>query len=220
MLMRTTISVLVLGLALAAPTAKAARTFCCGDGQGKQVCSDVLPEACINKRYSEFNERGIRGPDHGAPLTDVQMAARDDELKKKRETDKLALDQQRRDQALLGTYATEADLDAGRDRALGEVQRSIKQIQDKLDQAVADQRKLSNDLLRYKSRSEEIPQDVNEQLIRNNLEVKGQQAALVSKNQDIEQIKVKFEADRVRLRELRGGVKPAADAAKPVVAKP
>lgn len=220
MLMRTTISVLVLGLALAAPTAKAARTFCCADGQGKRVCSDVLPDACINKPYSEFNERGIRGPDHDAPLTDVQMAARDAELKKKRDADKLALDQQRRDQALLSTYATEADLDAGRDRALGEVQRNIKQVQDKLDQAVKDQKKLSNDLLQYKSKGEEVPQDVKEQLSRNNLEVKGQQAALVSKNQDIEQIKAKFEADRVRLRELRGGGKPADDAAKPVAAKP
>ena len=74
MLMRTTISVLVLGLVLVVPTAKAARTFCCADGQGKRVCSDVLPDACINKPYSEFNERGVRGPNHDAPLTEAQLA--------------------------------------------------------------------------------------------------------------------------------------------------
>ena len=147
------------------------------------------------------------------------MAARDAELKKKRDTDKLALDQQRRDQALLSTYATEADLDAGRDRAVGEVERSIKQVQDKLDQALKDQKKLSNDISQYKAKGEEVPQDIKEQISRNNLDVKGQQAALVSKNQDIEQIKAKFEADRARLRELRGGKTPD-DTAKPAATKP
>jgi hypothetical protein len=216
MLMRTGISILVLGLVLTAPSAQAARTFCCADGQGKRVCSDVLPEVCNNKPYSEFNERGVRGPDHDAPLTDAQLAARDAELKKKRDSDKLALDQQRRDQALLSTYATEADLDTGRDRAVGEVERNIKQVQDKLDQALKDQKKLSSDLAQYKAKGEDIPQDVKEQVSRNNLEVKGQQDALASKKQDIDRIKAKFEADRTRLRELRGGAKAADDAAKPV----
>ncbi len=227
MLMRTTISVLVLGLVLVVPTAKAARTFCCADGQGKRVCSDVLPDACINKPYSEFNERGVRGPNHDAPLTEAQLAVRDAELKKKRGADKLALDQQRRDQALLSTYATEADLDAGRGRAVGEVERNITQVQEKLNQALKDQKKLSNDRSQYKAKGEEIPQDFKEQVSRNTLEVKGQQDALVSKKQDVEQIKAKFEADRVRLRELRGGgtpaadaVKPVADAGKPAAAKP
>jgi hypothetical protein len=226
MLMRTTISIVALGLALAAPSAKAARTFCCADGQGKRICSDVLPDVCVNKPYSEFNERGIRGPDHDAPLTDAQMAARDAEAKKKRDADKVALDQQRRDQALLSTYATEADLNAGRDRAVGEVERNIKQVQDKLDLALKDQKKLANDVSQYKAKGEEIPQDVKEQVSRNNLEVKGQQEALVNKKQEVEQIKAKFETDRGRLRELRGikatddAAKPAADAGKAAAAKP
>src|SRR5215207_6126113 len=106
MLMRITISVLALGLALATPMAKAARTFCCDD-HGRRVCGDVLPQVCASKAYMEFNERGVRGPNHGAPLTAAEQAVQDAAFKKRRATEKLAVDQQRADQALLATYATE-----------------------------------------------------------------------------------------------------------------
>lgn len=213
MLMRATFSILALGLALAAPSAQAARTFCCTDELGKRVCGDVLPEACARKEYSEFNERGIKGPHHDAPLTEAQQVARDMELKKQRETEKLALIQQRRDQALLSTYAAEADLDTARDRAVGEVERGIKQAQDKLDLFLKEQQKLTAEMAANKGK--EQPQELREQVSRNKLEIKTQQEAVASKKQEIEQIKAKFEADRVRLRELRGGKPADTPAAEP-----
>lgn len=209
MLIRTMISVLVLGLVLAAPSARAARTFCCDD-HGTRVCGDVLPAACSSKGYSEFNERGTRGPNHEAPLTEAQQAARDAEMKKKNAAEKLALDQQRRDQALLSTYANEGDLDNARDRALAEVDRSTKQIQDKLEQFLKEQKKLKTDVAA--SAGQEMPQDLKEQISRNNLNIKTQQDAIVSKKQELEQIKAKFEADRQRLRELHGEKKDVAAA--------
>jgi hypothetical protein len=214
MLMRTMISVLALGLALAAPVAKAARTFCCDD-HGKRVCGDVLPQVCASKAYSEFNERGIRGPNHGAPLTAAEEAQQDAELKKKRATEKLAVDQLRADQALLATYATEADLDNMRDRKVADAERSIKQSQDKLDQALKENAKLAADLAANKG--QDVPQDSKEQLARYGIEIKTQQDAIAAKRLEVESIKARVEADRKRLRELRG-VSQSADsgaAAKP-----
>ena len=110
--------VAVLCLAGMAPTAHAARMFCCTDGTSKRICGDVLPEACSKRAYTEIDERGLRGPNHDAPLTEAQLAAKEAADKAKRESAKSELDQKRRDLALLSTYANEGELDSARDRAV------------------------------------------------------------------------------------------------------
>lgn len=201
------LAILALGLLLGAPGAQAARTFCCTDDQSRRICGDVLPDACQKKAYTEFNERGVRVRNVDAPLTEAQQAAHDAELKKKRETERLAVDQKRRDQALLSTYATEAELDSARDRAVKEIERGIKQAEEKLAQAQKTQKKLATDAEFYKGKP--LPMELKEQMARNDINVKAQNEAIASKTQQIEQLKAKFEGDRLRLRELHGGNKQA-----------
>lgn len=210
-------TLIAAGLAGTSATALAARMFCCTDDRGKQSCGDVLPPICQTRAYNEFNERGQKVRAIEAPLTESQQAARDEETKKKRETDRLALEQKRRDQALLSTYAAEKDLDTARDRAVAEVERSIKQTQDKLEAANKIKTKLTRDLEFYKNKP--VPAQLKEDIRRNEADVKAQQANIDLKRKEIEELKARFEADRARLKELRGEKKAEGEAAAPA-AKP
>lgn len=190
----------MLLLAGAAP-AQAARLLCCSDDGGRRYCGDVLPDACAKRAYTEIDERGLRGADHAAPLTEAQIAAREAADKAKRESAKVVLDQKRRDQALLATYANETELDSARDRGVNEMMRAIKQSQDKIEQAQKEQKKLNAQIAAAADPDEKA--ELKEQLSRFNVVIKGQQDAIAAKNGDIEKLKAKFEADRQRLRELR-----------------
>jgi hypothetical protein len=193
-------ALLSAGLAGVSSPALAARLFCCNDDNGIRACGDALPEVCRNKAYSEINERGQKVRTQEAPLTEAQQAARDADQKKKREADRLALEQGRRDQALMSTYAKESDLDAARDRQIAEVERSMKQTQEKIDAANKTKAKLAKDAEFYKNKP--LPADVKDSVRRNEAEIQTLTAAMESKKKEIEDIKTRFEADRARLREL------------------
>lgn len=197
----TTLTVLGLGLAAASSSALAARTFCCTDDQGVRACGDVLPESCRNKAYSEFNERGQKVRTQEAPLTEAQQAVRDAEQKKKREEDKVAQEQKRRDIALMSTYATDKDLDAARDRQIAEVERSSKQIQEKIAAAEKNKAKLARDLEFYKNKP--VPADLKDSIKRNEADIQNLNNTLADKKKEVDTIKTRFEADRQRLLELR-----------------
>lgn len=200
-------SILAAGLLMMAPAAQATRLFCCTDDHGTRACGDVLPESCRSRAYSEFNERGAKVRAADAPMTAAQLAAREAEDRKKQEDEKVALDQKRRDQALLATYASEADLDLDKSRKVGDIDRSVKQLQERMD-----------GLEKAKANLKKQPQtpELAEQTRRNNSEALTIQSQIDSKKKDIEQISAKYEADRKRYRELKGLDKPAdAGAASP-----
>lgn len=202
--MKTAIAAAIVtlgGLVLAAPGAQAARSFCCTDDQGVRNCGDVLPEACRNKAYSEFNEKGQKVRSQDAPLTEAQQAVRDAEQKKKREEDKRQQEQHRRDQALLNTYTTEADLDAAQARQLAELDRSVKQAQEKIAAAEKTRDRLAKDTEFYKNKP--LPPDLKDSIKRNEADIQAQRAALEARNKEIGETRARFDADRQRLRELR-----------------
>lgn len=193
-------SILAAGLLMMAPAAHATRLFCCTDDHGTRACGDVLPEMCRSRAYSEFNERGVKVRAADAPLTAAQQAARDAEDRKKAEDEKLVQDQKRRDQALLSTYASEADLDLDKSRKLADFDRSIKQLQERLDGIEKNKANL---------KKQPATPELAEQIRRANSETQTIQAQIDSKKKDIEQITAKYEADRKRYRELKGLDKPA-----------
>lgn len=183
-----------------APAANAARTFCCSDERGMQRCGDVLPEACRNRAYVEYNEAGIRVRSIARPLTDAEQAARDVEDKKKRDIAEAAQQQQRADQALLSTYADEKDLDTARDRAVSEMERSIKSAEEKLADLNQTKAKLATDMEFYKNKP--LPPDLKQKIARNQTALVEQQAAIDDKKKEVEDTKAKFEGFRKRLQEL------------------
>lgn len=197
---------------LPAPVAAQGRTtYCCTADNGKQVCSDFLPQQCYGRAYREINSQGVTVRRVDAPLNAEQRAMKEAEGRKAKEEEVRRMEQDRRDRALLATYATEQDIDNARDRAVADIEKIIKESQDKQAELARQKRKLDNEAEFYKKKP--LPPQLQAQLRDNEAEVKAQQAIIDGKQKDIVAVKAKFEEERLRYRELtkkKAGDKAAA----------
>jgi hypothetical protein len=195
-------SLLFLGVAM--PDAHAARSFCCNGENNQKRCGDVLPEICRNRPYVEYNEAGVPVRKVAAPLTEAQQAIKDAEEKKKLAAADAAEQQRRADQALLSTYADENDLNTARDRAVTELERSVKSGEENLAELNKTKAKLAADAAPFKGKP--LPYDLKRKITRNDTALTEQQAALDFKKKEVEEAKTKFEGFRKRLQELKAQV--------------
>jgi len=207
---------IVIFSSLYGATAQAGSTFCCADDKSKQVCSDVLPPACYGKAYREINERGITTKRVDAPLTAEQLAQKEEEAKKAKEEAQKKLEQDRKNRALLATYAAEQDIDYMRNRAVTELQTAIKGSQAKLEEVTKKQQKLNEEAEFYKKKP--LPFQLKNAMRENEEERRTHQTAIDTKQNDIIAVRAKYDDELLRYRELKGGKKAPTAAAEPSVA--
>lgn len=207
-------ALLVCLFATLSPLAWAGSTFCCSDDRGRNICSDVLPEQCYGRAYREINDRGVTIRRVDAPLTAEQRAQKEAAAKKAKEEEQKRMEQERVNRALLATYPTEADLDYARDRAVSDVERSMKESQAKYDEALKRRKKLGDEAEFYKKKG--LPPELQAQIRENDKDLKEQLLAAENKKKEMESVKAKYAQEKVRYRELTGGAdKPAGNAAAP-----
>ncbi len=195
-------ALLLLTAALLPPQAAAQgrTTYCCTGDNGRQICSDVLPEQCYGKAYREVNSRGMTMKKVEAPLTPEQRAVREAEAKQARAEDLRRKEEDRRNRALLTTYASEQDIDYVRDRAVADVEKTIRASQEKLDELNKRKQQLDNEAEFYRKKGP--PPQLQAQMRDNDAEIKAQQTAIETRNKDIEAIKKRYDEEKLRYREL------------------
>jgi hypothetical protein len=174
--------------------------FCCNDPNGKQVCSDILPQECLGRPYREIGESGRTLRNVEAPMTAEQKAQRA-AAEAKRKADEAALrEQQRKDQALLNTYSSENDIELMRARAIEEVQKSIKASQTSIAEIRVRRKSFESEAEFYKNRS--LPPDVQKGLRDADYEITAQERLIESRTKDLDAIKIKYDEDRRRYRDI------------------
>lgn len=203
--MRAAVSKLFAQLALialcsAGHAAAAGTLFCCADESGKQVCGDILPQACYGRAYRELGESGRTTRHVEAPLTAEQRALRAAEEVRRKADEEVLREQKRKDRALLDTYGTEKDIETLRHRAEQDVNLSIKAAQDKIAEAHKKREKLENEAEFYKKK--QLPAEVEKGMRDVDYEIKAQESVIESKKKDLETIRAKFDEDRRRFLEL------------------
>ena len=204
------------------------RIFCCQDDRGTKVCGDFLPPVCQGRAYEERDSHGFISKNVEAPLTPEQQARRDAEKLRKDEEVRKAAEERRRNLALLATYSSEKDINSARDRALAEVDKNMKQSQQRLDEANKKKKKLENDREFYKGKP--LPDQVKAEIRDNEKEIAAQQAAVAAKVKEAEEVRGRFAEEKKRYLELTGkksmeatpapDAAPAAPAAAPAAVKP
>jgi len=188
----------MLALGAAAQT----RIYCCDDAKGRKVCGDFLPPECQGRAYEERDNRGFVSKTVDAPLTAEQQARRDAELAKKEEQKKKAAEERRRTLALLSTYSSEKDINSARDRSLAELSKSMKQSQQRLEDANKKKKKLEADKEFYKGKA--VPEQVKAAIRDNEKEIQAQQAAVDVKLKEMEDVRARFAEEKKRYLELTG----------------
>lgn len=173
--------------------------YCCQDG-GRRLCADTLPAQCRGHAYSVLDNAGNIIKEVAAPLTAEQKAerAREESIQKQAEEQKR--EQRRKDQALLDTYNSLADIDRSQQRAEEEIRTAIQGAQARVDKAVQERKKLDAEAEFYKKRS--LPAELDKSLRATNHAIKVESETLDVKKRELELVKAKYDADRKRFVEL------------------
>ena len=210
--MRKAISrpILALAIILAAvggmPVAEAAgKLFCCNDANGKQVCGDLMPQECYGRAYRELGDTGRTVRNVDAPLTAEQRAERAEEDEKRKIEEAAMKEQQRKDQALLNTYGSVGDIDAMRERALGDVRKSISDSESRIAEIRVRRVRFQDEAEFYKKK--QLPPEIQKGLNDADSEIRAQQSVIESKKKEMEIIRAKYDEDKRRYLDLsRRGV--------------
>ena len=190
-----------LALVTGAPLAQAAgKLYCCNDASGKQVCGDLMPQECYGRAYREVGDSGRTVRNVEAPLTAEQRAERAAEDEKRKVEEAARQEQRRKDLALLNTYGSVGDIDAMRERALGDVEKSVAAADARIAEIRAQRVKFQNEAEFYKKKK--LPADVEKGLSDTDFEIKGQEAIIQSKKKEIDAVQAKYDEDRKRFLEL------------------
>lgn len=206
--MRIAPALLLVSSALfAAPVCAQAQIYCCNDAAGRKVCGDFLPKECQSQAYEERDGKGFVTGRKDAPLTAEQQARRDAEMEKKQEETKRKLEELRRNQALLATYASDKDIDAARDRTLVDLDKLVALAEKRLTDAQAGKSKLDKDKEFYKNKA--LPPALKAQIAEADSQIAAQQEAIAAKKRDRETVIAKFEEERKRFHELKGDASAA-----------
>jgi len=187
-------------------------TYCCTGDNGKQLCSDVLPQECYNRAYREVNARGITVKQIPAPPTPEERAARAAEEQRAREAEVKKREQDRKDRALLDTYSNAQEIDSTRDRAIAGVQKNMKMAQDKQLELSKREKELETEAAPYKGKP--MPNDLEARIRTNQAQLKAEQTTLEHGQKDIEALKARYGEEKRRYQELTTA--PSGNAAAPL----
>ena len=168
--------------------------FCCNDASGKQVCGDILPQACYGRAYRELGSNGqtIRTVD--APLTAEQRSQREAEEEKRKREEEKRKEQQRKDQALLNTYGNEQDIELMRKRAEGDVLKAIANAEKKIVEIRQQRKKFENETEFYKKKT--LPHEVQKGLADADSDINSQEVFIAEKKKELEVIRAKYDEDK------------------------
>ena len=174
--------------------------FCCNDASGKQVCGDILPQACYGRAYRELGSNGqtIRTVD--APLTAEQRSQREAEEEKRKREEEKRKEQQRKDQALLNTYGNEQDIELMRKRAEGDVLKAIANAEKKIVEIRQQRKKFENEAEFYKKKT--LPHEVQKGLADADSDINSQEVFIAEKKKELEGIRAKYDEDKRRFVKL------------------
>ncbi len=197
--MRYILSLLLLALVSLPATAKMYKWV---DEKGETHFGDTVPAQYAGQGSAELNKGGLVIRKTDPALTPEQRKTREDELAQKKEEERKAMEQKRRDAALLNTYTTEKEIDLVRDRNLqqAELQRQgvelrIKQIQPRYNQFRSQATTLT-------ARQKPLPPGLQQEMQETEKELKHLQEMVQRKHQEMDDLRAKFEDDKKRFREL------------------
>jgi len=200
--------------------------FKCTDKDGRTHVGDTPPEQCGNVVMYEVSRSGQVLRTIQPSLTEEQVKARLAEEEKKKESDKIAAEQKRKDLALLATFSSEAEFDVVRDRNIEPIRGRIKSAQERMAAIDKRNKELDDELEFYKAgkssksskKSEAPPMLVDEQK-RLTHEKTVLAKNIVGYEKEITELNAKFAVDKRRWLALKSGKLENIEPAKPVEVK-
>jgi uncharacterized small protein (DUF1192 family) len=230
--MRTTMKTLCLATAVLF-TASAGAAFKCVDEKGLTHVGDTPPDPCANVVMYEVTRSGAVIRKIEPSLTPEQVKARVEAEERKKESEKAANEQKRKDLALLATFSSEAEFDVVRDRTIEPINGRIKSAQERVVAIDKRVKELDDEMEFYKAgksskstskKAVEAPSNLTAEIDRLKAEKQNLAKGVTSSEREIVELRKKFDLDKKRWLALKtaGGaatVDPKAGEPKTVEVK-
>lgn len=195
------LAALVIGLSFSLPAA--AKMYKWVDDQGVTHYGETIPPEYAGKDRSELNKAG-RVVKTQEVLTPEERRAKEQEAAKKRDEAEAALEQKRRDKALVNTYSNVKEIDLARSRNLQQVDARLNSINSQVKMANDNLLGLQKEADGFTKSNRKIPKSLQEDL-------QESQARLAKLQQELEKtrgekaaVEARYDADMARYKELTG----------------
>ena len=178
------------------PDASGTVTYKCLDSRGKVYYSDQYTPECGQTQEMNRQGRILRKLETAKPGLATRPAADGTAAAKE------SAERQRRDRALIATYMSEEEIDTARDRSLTMPLQAVKTAENRLDKANDQLFDLKSQADRLAGQQKAIPPNLLEEIDGKQKEVSALEAELRQKKSYADSVRARYEADKLRYREL------------------
>jgi hypothetical protein len=196
-----TIAAALAGPALAQqkpkPGASGTVMYKCVDGRGKIFYSDRFTTECGQTQEMNRQGRVVKKHETLKPGVAPKPVAGEDGGRED------SAERQRRDRALTATYTSEEEIDLARDRSLAIPLQAVKTSENRLAKANKELFDLKVQADRLAGQQKAIPSQLLEEIDAKQKEVSALEAEVQQKKNYAESVRARFEADKLRYRELK-----------------
>jgi Domain of unknown function (DUF4124) len=177
------------------------------DEKGVTHYSDTLPPDYSKNANSRIDKRGMVTKKTDRALTEAEIKAREEEVKRLKQEDIKAKEQKRLDEIMLATYANEAEIDLVRDRSLEPFDGKIFAARERIkyvQQVLADQAKDLEfyDGLTKSGKKKSIPPRILKDIAAKKQEIVDLELSIKNLEIDKGNIVTKYSLDKQRFREI------------------
>jgi len=201
---RTCLLIAVLG------ATHAGAAFKCVDERGITHVGDTPPPGCAKVLMYEITRSGQVLREIPPTLTPEQVKQKQIEEAKRREAEKIAAEQKRKDTALLQTFSSEKEFDIVRDRNIEPLRARIRSAQDRIKDVDKRLKEVDEEAEFYKAgkkkgKKVETPRSLVDERERLKAEKVALDKGIAATEKEIEQTREKFDEDKRRWVTLKSG---------------
>jgi hypothetical protein len=175
-------------------------TYRCTGKDGKKYYGSAIPSQCYGQPLELLNNRGLVVKRIDPEGDERAKAEKEAALAKQKEESAAAREETRRNRALLATYTSERDIEDQRARALKDNQRSVSEVEGKIDALKKKRAGYEKELELYKGKP--APAQLAEDMKNSEIDLKAQEDLLAAKKKEVVSINARYDEDRRRYKEL------------------
>lgn len=189
-------------ICLFASTPALSKSIKCVDSHGITHYGDTIPPECADKPVTELDDKGLPMKENPASMTPEERREMEIEVQKQASEAQKERDQKRHDSALLGTYASEAEIDMAKERNVKQLSLSLDSVESKLKIAKAKLDQYNAQADQFSGKNQPVPPDLAQNLSAAKKEVSDLEVERAQKKQDLDAMNAKYDADKKRYQEL------------------
>lgn len=185
-----------------AQNAPVAGIYTCVDAQGRKLTSDRPIPECLDREQKVLNPSGTLAKKLGPSLTAAERAQQEVREKQEAEEHAHAMEDRRREKALLARYPNRAVHDKERANAIDQVVAASQTATLRLSELTSQRKKLDDEMEFYHKDPSKAPQYLRRQVEENNQNMEAQKHFIADQEQEVKRINSRFDEELAHLRQL------------------